>query len=112
MIFKLRLPISEDWQRTVSKMSSATSTVSWGLSCSVTTQARIWLFKAGPFKRLILPKRWRSKRNYLKSLQLSTRHVVAHLEHEERIVRAAGGLTTALANLLKAIFCCGVLGWQ
>ena len=32
------------------------------------------------------------------------RHFVSHLEHEERMFRALGGLTAALGNLQKACF--------
>ena len=80
----------------------------------MTRQALIGLvvsiFKARLFKRLILSKLQRSKRNYLKSLQLSIRHFIVHLEHEGADRQAAGGLTTALANLPKAIFVEVLLG--
>ena len=51
-----------------------------------------------------MSKVWRSKKNYLNSLQQSMRHFVSHLEHEERMFRALGGLTAALGNLQKACF--------
>ena len=59
----------------------------------------ISIFKAGLFKKLTPSKFWNAKKNYLKSLQTSMRHFTHNLENEQRIVRAVGGLTSALGNL-------------
>ena len=60
----------------------------------------ISIFKAGLFKKLTLSKPWHAKKNYLTSLQTSTRHFTHNIQKEQLIV---GGLTSALGNLMKAI---------
>ena len=62
------------------------------------------IFKLGLLRSLIVSQLWRAKKSYLRSLKVSLKHFVAYLLHEQRMLRAFGGLTTALTNLDAAIF--------
>jgi hypothetical protein len=63
----------------------------------------ISIFKLGLLKPLLCSPLWNAKQNYLKSLKTSMKHFIDYLEHEQRAVRAFGGLTTALQSLSKAL---------
>ena len=63
----------------------------------------ISIFKLGLLKPLLCSELWNAKHNYLKSLRTSMKHFLDYLEHEQRAVRAFGGLTTALQSLIKAL---------
>lgn len=60
------------------------------------------IFKSGLIKRLLLSRLWQGKSSYIVSLKTSLGHFVGFLEHEARLERAFGGLTTALTNIQQA----------
>lgn len=61
------------------------------------------IFRHGLLRPLLTNKLWNCKQNYLKSLKSSLKHFVEYLENESRMVRAFGGLTTALGSLARAL---------
>ena len=55
-------------------------------------------------KQLFFSDLWQAKPAYVVSLKVPLEHFLQYLEKEERVHRAAGGLTTVLSRTIKAFF--------
>ena len=60
--------------------------------------------RAGLTKQFFFSDLQQAKPAYVVSLKVSLEHFLQYLDKEERVHRAAGGLTTALSSIIKAFY--------